>query len=71
MIKRLNHGNPVQIAVLRNSSHTILHVNDNTGIARSGVSLLKLYSETPWVNPVSLYDSTHIFLFLLHLLSIF
>ncbi|XP_021943509.1 contactin-associated protein-like 5 isoform X2 [Folsomia candida] len=50
--KRLNHGNPIQIAVRRNSSHTILHVNDKTGVSKSGVSLLKEYRENPWVNPI-------------------
>jgi len=49
--KRLNHGIPVQIAVLRNETHTVLHVNDNKKSVQVGIALLEKYSERPWLNP--------------------
>ncbi|CAL8122090.1 unnamed protein product [Orchesella dallaii] len=50
-LKKLNHGIPVQIAVIRNETHTVLHVNDHRQESEGGVMLLERYSEMPWDNP--------------------
>jgi len=50
--KGLNHGSPIQLAIVRNESHVSLHVNEQSAFLRANLSLLASYEEKPWVNPV-------------------
>lgn len=47
----LNSSNPVQIAIVRTSENTTLHVNENNRTLNIGTFLLDMYSNKPWTNP--------------------
>lgn len=47
---KLNSGETVQVAIIRNENSTILHVNDYNRTVPFGVLLLEEYSNKPWSN---------------------
>lgn len=49
--KAINHGKPIQIAVTRNATHTVLHVNTESSSLAVGIYLLHQYLSHPWINP--------------------
>lgn len=57
--KDLNSGKSMQIAVIRNDHHTVLHVNEFNSTLDNGVLLLEEYMNKPWANPEAEVLSPH------------